>query len=161
MQLDAKKEEDQTLLLSKKAGCYLNGTSVNSKLKDKAYKKLITKKGKAKTVHGILLLAAHRIYYDVYNNDGGNIIENIHDSQLQEGDVGYREAEYVLDSQYQTFFDELEKWMPLEHQPCVAKVKKLVLSKNIKLDVAFDQLIDRVLHTISTRDNLNLPAREK
>ena len=57
------------------AGGYWSGTSVNSELDTQFWEKLVPSKGNADTVHGELLRAASRIYRDMYQNGGGNLID--------------------------------------------------------------------------------------
>lgn len=144
------------LTLTDEVGGYLNNTSVNTETRDRIHAELVPKKGYAKTVHGILIQGASRVYYDLYNNGGGNIINNIHDDELEEGEEDWHKPEYELDPYYQHFFDAFEKWLPKAHQPCVAEVKKLVLGDTTIYDIAFDHLIDRVVHTILTTKNVEL-----
>ena len=150
--------KDVAFVLTDEAGGYWNGTSANAETQDRLYADLVPKKGDAKTVHGMLLRGTSRIYYDLYNNGGGNMINNIHDDQLEEGDEGWHKPEYELDPFYQYFFEAFEKWLPAEHQPCVAEVKKLVLGDVVVFDIAFDHLTDRILHTILTTKNMPAPA---
>lgn len=159
MQFQLKKNElEAPLKLTKKAGAYRNSISESKETKERLYKKLIKKRGKPKTVHGILLLAVSRIYDDIYDNGGGNIVNNIHGNDPQKGDNGWQKAEYEIDVFYQGSFDALEKWLPSEHQPCLAEVKRLVLSDKVKISIAFDRLTDRVLHTILTTEDMPAPV---
>ena len=150
--------KDVILVLTAEAGGYRHGTSANAETQARMFANLVPKKGEAKTVHGMLLLGASRIYSDLYDNDGGNMINNIHDADLEEGDEDWQPPEYELDPLYQKFFDVLEKWLPVEHQSCLAEVKKLVLAESIVFDIAFDHLTDRVLHTVLTTEDISHPT---
>lgn len=149
------KAKDVALTLSKKAGTYWRGESDKQEIHEKLCKKLVPAKGDAKTVHGKLLRASTRIYNDLYGNGGGNMVNDIHEDQLaEEGEDGYKKPEFALDVWFKGFFDDLKTWLPAEHQACLAKVNKLVLEENVKFDIAFDHLQDRVIHTVLTTHNI-------
>lgn len=146
--------ENLVLTFAEKAGEYWNETSKNSKLQEQFSGELIPSKGEADNVHGMLLRAVTRIYYDVYNNGGWNMVDNIHGDWLEEGDEGYEEPEYELVGLYKEFFENLERFMPEEHQECVAKAKAQVLEDPDSSYIIFDHLVDRAIHTILTTNNI-------
>lgn len=143
------------LKLSTVAGAYWNEeAAANQEDYDRLYSELVPDEGEADTVHGMILRAAMRIYYDMYNNGGWNMVDNIHDDRLEEGDEDYEEPEFELSDLYSKFFTNLETWMPEEHQEAVKKVKDIVLVGEINFDIAFDLLIDRVVHVAMTTNNI-------
>lgn len=146
--------DEQVLVLTENAGEYWHGKSKNNSLQEKLYAELIPAKDEADNVHGMLLRAVTKIYYDIYNNGGGNMIDNIHGDWLEEGDEGYEEPEYELVGLYKGFFENLKRFMPADHQECVSKAKSLVLAGDIDTDIIFDHLVDRVIHTILTTRNI-------
>ena len=145
---------DLVLVFTKKTSDYWHEKSENTDLQDKLYGELVPSEGESDTVHGMLLRAATRIYYDIYNNGGGNMVDNIHGDWLDEDDDDYEEPEYELVGLYKQFFENLKQFMPQEHQDCVAKAKALVIEDAGSHDIIFDHLIDRVLHTILTTTNV-------
>ena len=155
MKLTAKTTaENVTLTLAEKAGEYWGGSSKNAKALEGLVEKLVPAKGEANSVHGMLLRAANNIYYDVYNNGGLNMVDNIHDDWLEEGDEGYKEPEYELVGLFKDFFENLERFMPKEHQDCVRKTKEQVLENPDSSCIIFDHLVDRVVHTVLTTNNI-------
>lgn len=50
---------------------------------DRLYAKLVPRMGKAPTKRGELLRVASRLYYDIYNNGGGNIHDGALDDELK------------------------------------------------------------------------------
>lgn len=137
--------------------------SANVEVFNKAFSQLVPYSGDASCVHGTLLRASWRIYRDIYQNGGVNLINNIHDDSLEEGDDDYEPPCYEFDTFYAIFFKHLDRWLPTEHEPCLADVKRSVLAGCYHCGIELDHLLDRVLHTIQTTDNmavstLNTPA---
>lgn len=157
MNLLPKNTDTSTVLeleLAEKAGEYWNETSKHSAVQERLSAELVPASDEANSVHGMLLRAATRIYYDVYNNGGWNMVDNVHSDWLEEGDEDYEEPEYELVGLYKDFFDNLERFMPKEHQECVAKAKAQTLENPDSSCIVYDHLVDRVIHTILTTTNI-------
>lgn len=136
------------LTLSTKECSYWRNEGQYQHAYDAQFHDLVPACGEADSVHGVLLRAAARIYYDIHNNGGGNMVDNIH------GDWSDEEPEYELTDAFKTFFTELETWMPIEHKECISKVKALVLEGHGNANVYYDHMLDRVTHTTLTTKNI-------
>ena len=66
------------------------------------WKALVPDTGEASTTEGEALRAITRIYYDVYNNGGCNIIES---EEVYDDDGNYECDEHSISSFYEDFFD--------------------------------------------------------
>lgn len=153
MKLEQKAVATELNLTEVKGGhCDINLT--NAKIASELWDKLVPHEGEPDSIHGELILAASYIYGDVYANGGCNLSQNIHDDALECGDDGWQKPEYELTESCEQHIAALEKWLPAEHQPCVAQVKALILSEDLDSDIILDHLIDRVVHTISNTHNI-------
>lgn len=142
------------LTLSTKEGDWWHDRAPNKDRQSELHQKLVPMKGAADSVHGELIRAANRIYYDMYNNGGGNMADNIHGDWLEEGDEGYEEPEFELVGIFKDFFETLERWMPDEHQQCIKDAKACVLEGQGNTDICFDHLVDRVIFVIENTRNI-------
>ena len=150
--------ENVALVLSTREGDWWHDRTPNFERQNELHNQLVPKSGAADSVHGELLRAATRIYYDLYNNGGGNMYDNINGDWLEEGDEGYEEPEYELTGLFSELFGFLEQWMPDEHQECVSDAKSLVLEGDGSTDICFDNLIDRVVYVIENTKNISQVA---
>lgn len=151
------------LALSDNAGVWWSNDFEGADIHKDLYAALVPDEGEADTVHGMLLLAANKIYYDIYNNGGCNLVKDIsqeHSSYEEEDEEGcYEEPEpepeHELDVAGVKLFGDLERWMPTEHQDCVKEAIKATLDyDNRSPSIAFDHLLDRVIYTVLTTTNI-------
>ena len=149
-----KKSVATELTLTEEKGSYCEDDLSSSKIANDLWHKLVPNEGEPDSIHGELIFAANYIYEDVYANGGYNLSHNIHDDDLVCGDTGWQQPEYELGDCCKKHIEVLEKWLPAEHQPCVAQVKAFILSEDLDSDIMFDHLIDRVVHTISNTHNI-------
>lgn len=168
--------KDVVLNFTDTAGAYFNDCSVNSETDDRLWRELVPSSGNADTVHGELLRGASRIYRDMYQNGGGNLVEFEDDGhscdhcsyyENLEGEEDYDNDHsdncadsWVIDDYYQEMFDFLDKHLPYEGREVLKKVKKEVLSRPYDIDIAFDTLVDHVIHLILTTKNIAIETEQ-
>ena len=162
--------KDVELKLTVSAGGYWREDSVNQDLDTKFWNELVPKSGEGDTIHGELLRCASRIYRDMYQNGGSNIVE-INDSECDRCDYFERGGEdndehldrcsgtASIDGYYNELFDFMEKWMP-QYQVDVEQAKAAALEMAWSVPIIFDHLVDRVIHTILTTENQQHPSKE-
>lgn len=161
--------QDVETKFTETAGGYWADTSVNSELDAQFWEKLVPSKGNADTVHGELLRAASRIYRDMYQNGGGNLIdfedngyscdhcsfyEDRDDSEDYDADHSENCPDsWVISDYYQEMFDFLEKHLTDEGRKTLKEVKALVLQQPYDISIMFDRLVDHTIHIIQTTKN--------
>lgn len=86
---------------------YWNIQGQHQDLYDKYWDTLVPDSGAADTQEGEALRAIGRIYYDVYNNGGCNIVET---EELYDDDGDHYADEYSISSFYDGFFDTVARF---------------------------------------------------
>lgn len=156
------------LKFTAKAGGYWCEDSVNQEMDTKLWAELVPSSGSADTLHGELLRVASKIYRDAYQNGGGNIVdfeddgyscdhcdyyERDEDDRVEDhSDICHKD--WVITDTYQEYFDLLHKHLPTDGREELSIVRRDLIIGLVRHPViAFDHMLDYVIHTILTTEN--------
>ena len=172
--------KDVELKFTETAGGYWREDSVNSELDTKLWAELVPSSGDADTVHGELLRSASRLYRDMYQNGGGNLVsfedngyscehcnhfEYVREAEEQGEDYDEDHSDncpdsLVISDYYQGMFDFLEKHLTDEGRKTLKEVEKQVLKQPWDIPIVFDRLVDHAIHMAQTTVNAPMEPTE-
>jgi hypothetical protein len=117
------------------------------------WKALVPNTGEAATTEGEALRAISRIYYDIYNNGGCNILES---EEVYDDDGNYECDEHSISSFYDSFFDAVARFTGDHDNVRLLKMKVEDLGVDYwhkDLGAMLDSLIDKTIEKIGTEKN--------
>ena len=159
---------------------YWGNNGVYQKQYDELYEKLVPLSGEAETIHGEMIRAVSRLYYDFCNNGNCNVLEYEQDTCQECGGSGYvdnddedgiedcywcdgqgtEEGDIVIDDYYQEMIDFLEDNMvntkSLDVLIDFLEDKSYGYGKytfNDKEMKIYNDLVDAVMYQILTTEN--------
>jgi hypothetical protein len=158
---------------------YWNETGAYHKEQHELYVKLVPVEGKADTVHGEMLRAINRFYYDYCNNGNGNVCQEVtetcsrcygsgeedsyaeDDEQADDCQECYGEGKIYrpneMNEYFQEMFDFLEANLPKVDLPLLKAMEKFALMgyatfSDEDKDI-YNKVMDAVVHFILTTEN--------
>ena len=130
---------------------YWNIQGQHQDLYNKYWETLVPDSGEADTPEGEALRAITRIYYDVYNNGGCNIIES---EEVYDDDGNYECDEHSISSFYEGFFDTVASFTGDHNKVRELKRKVEDLGADYwdgRLNDTVDSFIDRIVQKIDSQ----------
>jgi len=130
---------------------YWNIQGQHQDLYNKYWETLVPDSGEADTPEGEALRAITRIYYDVYNNGGCNIIES---EEVYDDDGNYECDDYSISSFYEDFFDTVASFTGDHDKVRELKRKVKDLGANYwheDLGFLLDNFTDKILQKIDSQ----------
>lgn len=167
-------------LITEKGKSYWNNNGAYQKEYEELYEKLVPSSGDADSIHGEMIRAVSRLYYDFCNNGNCNVLDYEQDSCQECGGCGYvdnddedgiedcywcdgqgtEEGDIVIDDYYQDMIDFLEYNMDntksLDVLIDFLEDKSYGYGKytfNDKEMKIYNDLVDAVMYQILTTEN--------
>ena len=167
-------------LITEKGKSYWNNNGAYQKEYEELYEKLVPSSGEADSIHGEMIRAVSRLFYDFCNNGNCNVIEIEQDTCQECGGCGYEdnddedgiedcywcdgqgteEGDIVIDDYYQEMIDFLEDNMDntksLDVLIDFLEDKSYGYGKytfNDKEMKIYNDLVDAVMYQILTTEN--------
>ena len=114
---------------------------------------LIPEEGYAETIHGELVRGVNRIMYDMYNNGGGNMIEEVaqsefdyyfYDSEIDEEVFDHDAYENDIENELDEYYEEIFDFLKTTGIKAEAEARDMVLQETSSRD-----WIDSVLNALA------------
>lgn len=139
---------------------YWNNNGAYQEEYDKLYEELVPSRGEADTIHGEMIRAVSRLFYDFCNNGNCNVIE-VQEELCDDCGTGYYvDGDIVINDYYQQMIDFLQQH--LTNKKPVEKLKEFLIREDLgyygytfgddEMKV-YNDLVDAVMYQTLTTEN--------